>query len=113
MAVYIMAQVVSWFVYLIKSIHVICDCRCYWSVFFKLKTACEMRISDCRSDVCSSDLEPVRVRTADLHYGQVLAAELRLPGRRLVSLADHGGKQEPLRRALNQDRLVGEEQVTA
>src|SRR3546814_6647881 len=49
-------------------------------------------------------VEPVRVRTADLHYGKVLAAELRLPGRRLVSLAAHGGKQEPLRRALNHAR---------
>src|SRR3546814_10719776 len=48
-------------------------------------------------------VEPVRVRTADLHYGQVLAAELRLPGRRLVSLADHGGKQEPLRRARSEE----------
>src|SRR3546814_7577939 len=29
----------------------------YWFVFFKQKTACEMRISDWSSDVCSSGLE--------------------------------------------------------
>src|SRR3546814_10586916 len=32
--------------------------------FFKQKTAYEMRISDWSSDVCSSDLDPVRLMTA-------------------------------------------------
>src|SRR3546814_3488046 len=31
------------------------------SFFFKQKTAYEVRISDCGSDVCSSDLEPVKI----------------------------------------------------
>src|SRR3546814_7856185 len=30
--------------------------------FFKQKTACEMRISDCSSDVCSSDLHALDMR---------------------------------------------------
>src|SRR3546814_2404353 len=33
---------------------------CYVFFFFKQKTAYEMRISDWSSDVCSSDLEPMR-----------------------------------------------------
>src|SRR3546814_2380908 len=32
------------------------ECGCWWFVFFKQKTAYEMRISDLSSDVCSSDL---------------------------------------------------------
>src|SRR3546814_8962995 len=38
---------------------------CFWLLllshffFFKQKTAYDMRISDCSSDVCSSDLQPV------------------------------------------------------
>src|SRR3546814_10148453 len=31
-------------------------CMLYYVFFFKQKTAYEMRISDCSSDVCSSDL---------------------------------------------------------
>src|SRR3546814_9257143 len=33
-------------------------CFCLYFVFFKQKTAYEMRISDWSSDVCSSDLAP-------------------------------------------------------
>src|SRR3546814_3454001 len=31
---------------------------CHMFLFFKQKTACEVRISDWSSDVCSSDLDP-------------------------------------------------------
>src|SRR3546814_10719787 len=34
----------------------VCFCICVFIVFFKQKTAYEMRISDWSSDVCSSDL---------------------------------------------------------
>src|SRR3546814_13230934 len=34
-------------------------CWCFRFVFFKQKTACELRISDWSSDVCSSDLATV------------------------------------------------------
>src|SRR3546814_10702046 len=40
----------------------LCECKCAWALcefvflFFKQKTAYEMRISDWSSDVCSSDL---------------------------------------------------------
>src|SRR3546814_4155951 len=37
-------------------------CGCMLSVFYKQKTAYEMRISDWRSDVCSSDLTGARVQ---------------------------------------------------
>src|SRR3546814_18538886 len=39
---------------------------CFDFFFFKQKTAYEMRISDWSSDVCSSDLEDVDVRLAEL-----------------------------------------------
>src|SRR3546814_6019001 len=43
----------------------------YLFFFFKQKTAYEMRISDWRSDVCSSDLSPLRTAAARqlLHVG--------------------------------------------
>src|SRR3546814_10907003 len=49
-------------------------CECYVVIifilcslffFFKQKTAYEMRINDCSSDVCSSDLEAAEGRLAD------------------------------------------------
>src|SRR3546814_5177545 len=43
--------------------------------FFKQKTAYEMRISDWRSDVCSSDLDDQRAAAAALH---LLAAQFDL-----------------------------------
>src|SRR3546814_3073522 len=46
--------------------------------FFKQKTAYEMRISDWSSDVCSSDLIPLREAVLDLQHqiGDHLAVEL-------------------------------------
>src|SRR3546814_8628960 len=44
-------------------------------LFFKQKTAYEMRISDCRSDVCSSELDrlwPLRPRLVDAFAAIVL-----------------------------------------
>src|SRR3546814_2100835 len=58
-------------------------------VFFKQKTAYEMRISDWSSDVCSSDLNgdrrqalPVVPRSAPLRHGTAcrFRARLRAPG---------------------------------
>src|SRR3546814_4264026 len=40
--------------------------------FFKQKTAYEMRISDWSSDVCSSDLDRVKIGGAQDHGGEVL-----------------------------------------
>src|SRR3546814_4284343 len=48
------------------------------SLFFKQKTAYEMRISDWSSDVCSSDLNP-------RHYSSSLTAVMVPPG----TSADH------------------------
>src|SRR3546814_3557946 len=54
-----------------------CSCRC---LFFKQKTAYEMRISDWSSDVCSSDLElRKRIRERLLLALEVLEA-LDTPG---------------------------------
>src|SRR3546814_4265566 len=47
--------------------------------FFKQKTAYELRISDCSSDVCSSDLLGGRADAYYLHYfGSAAPAEWRL-----------------------------------
>src|SRR3546814_8881765 len=43
----------------------VCFIICYMFFFFKQKTAYEMRISDWSSDVCSSDLKRLAVRTED------------------------------------------------
>src|SRR3546814_6685144 len=40
----------------------VCIALVLFIVFFKQKTAYEMRISDCSSDVCSSDLKLVSTR---------------------------------------------------
>src|SRR3546814_1547300 len=42
--------------YGISTMLVVCDDLCFLIVFFKQKTAYDMRISDWSSDVCSSDL---------------------------------------------------------
>src|SRR3546814_1468242 len=54
-----------------------------WSLFFKQKTAYEMRISDWSSDVCSSDLP--------LHQCHAAAADLRHPHRQHALLRDCAG----------------------
>src|SRR3546814_16710320 len=48
-------------------------CWTHFVFFFKQKTAYEMRISDWSSDVCSSDLCPVRVQAHAHLDDQVLA----------------------------------------
>src|SRR3546814_5937297 len=55
-------------------------------IVFKQKTACEMRISDWSSDVCSSDL-PTRVRTAGVRQQILLTAHQRLMTLMLLFLA--------------------------
>src|SRR3546814_7708232 len=65
-------------------------------VFFKQKTAYEMRISDWSSDVCSSDLERCRVGLAQHgvqrgRRGRPCVA--RAPGARQVHLEDVAGVQ--------------------
>src|SRR3546814_4600541 len=70
---------------------------CTLFFFFKQKTAYEMRISDCSSDVCSSDLLPLLKRlevpfVLD-HMGRVAAADGLDSDifRELLALRDHGG----------------------
>src|SRR3546814_5045598 len=63
--------------------------------FFKQKTAYEMRISDCSSDVCSSDLDP---RGADRRRRPALLRAL--PEERARSLAKEGRRRLPAGTAL-------------
>src|SRR3546814_7756985 len=67
--------------------------------FFKQKTAYEMRISDWRSDVCSSDLEPRLVRPVDIE-GAVPDRGQEDDGHRTRRAA----RLEPARRHLLSDR---------
>src|SRR3546814_6516240 len=74
---------------------------CCLFVFFKQKTAYEMRISDCSSDVCSSDLEALG------HFlGRGLAAllveELAAGADQLVDRLDH------MDRDADRARLIGD-----
>src|SRR3546814_1538836 len=54
-------------------------CFFFFFFFFKQKTAYEMRISDWSSDVCSSDLDGLRVT----ELGQGRRGQSSIPGRRL------------------------------
>src|SRR3546814_5938830 len=47
--------------------------NCHYLYFYKQKTAYEMRISDCSSDVCSSDLKGPYVRGSALQHRLGLA----------------------------------------
>ena len=53
--------------------------------------------------------KPVRVSATNLHHRQILATELWLASGRSISLPDHRGEQEPLRRAFDEHGLVSEE----
>src|SRR3546814_4502791 len=62
-------------------------------VFFKQKTAYEMRISDWSSDVCSSDLDLVRAFGPVRLHGRAVGAHQVVAGdRRLVLAAMARGK---------------------
>src|SRR3546814_9598295 len=62
------------------------DVRCVLCFFFKQKTAYEIRISDCSSDVCSSDLDTflstrnpemaLRQKMWQLNWGMMLLLSL-------------------------------------
>src|SRR3546814_5532792 len=83
-----------------------------WLLFFKQKTAHEMRISDWSSDVCSSDLQRLVVR----HHQGWLLHRLDQLGRR-VGLARAGGAQQHLvahagSHARSEERRVGKECVS-
>src|SRR3546814_5536886 len=54
------------------TVYLCCAEMNYVFVFFKQKTAYEMRISDWSSDVCSSDLQGLRLLADALHRGLVL-----------------------------------------
>src|SRR3546814_4678351 len=75
-------------------------CCCTWFVFFKQKTANEMRISDGSSDVCSSDLliadyerwhrpgeAPVEV-VRSIHEAGIANMEIYRAGNRLFMIID-------------------------
>src|SRR3546814_3887528 len=96
-------------------------CWCLSCVFFKQKTAYELRISDWSSDVCSSDLKfrgDVRLfdaglaeisrRTGWMGLGVVpwLAAARRLPAEDAVALDDPGCASR------SEERRVGKECVS-
>src|SRR3546814_2656897 len=87
----------------------------YWVFFFffRQKTAYEMRISDWSSDVCSSDLRPVRAgqrrEIGVLGVGQALVAELL----HLVRGEDRRRGGVPVRVAgRSEERRVGKECVS-
>src|SRR3546814_8080823 len=73
--------------------------RCNFLLFFKQKTAYEMRISDWSSDVCSSDLREGDRLGPDLVVAQFLEFRLRPRHRARVGLgagqarADLGGQR--------------------
>src|SRR3546814_16092094 len=60
------------------------SCAFYYFVFFKQKTAYEMRISDWSSDVCSSDLRTGEILDKLPYYGELLAQDIP-PGTPLAS----------------------------
>src|SRR3546814_1788647 len=62
------------------------DIMCTCFVFFKQKTAYEMRISDWSSDVCSSDLLVAAATGEDDRVAAIILFDLRLP-RTLLALA--------------------------
>src|SRR3546814_6214671 len=78
----------------------------YCVLFFKQKTAYEMRISDWSSDVCSSDLrrEAPAVVVVHLHVEAARAARRHLPD------APHADDAEAL--ADREERRVGKECVS-
>src|SRR3546814_15144877 len=78
-------------------------CMCDWFLFFKQKTAYELRISDWSSDVCSSDL----YGTANSNQSLLEAMGLQLPGSSFVP------PDTPLREALTAAAVERAAQITA
>src|SRR3546814_20295069 len=60
----------------------------YFCVFFKQKTAYEMRISDWSSDVCSADLGANQVKVAVAHASKIEARLKEVPYLRDVRIAE-------------------------
>src|SRR3546814_8429749 len=102
-------------------------CKCYVSLcflFFKQKTAYEMRISDWSSDVCSSDL--VREAEGSLCEGALLETLSHLGGRaelaRRARIGAGGHRRDDLprthlaarryRAGRSEERRVGKEGVS-
>src|SRR3546814_17126359 len=75
-------------------------------LFFKQKTAYELRISDWSSDVCSSDLRPRRLSRAELCLSRELLPQLRdmgEPPRSCCPLPEFHGRNLFAGRALHGD----------
>src|SRR3546814_6516709 len=85
---------------LLLSLDNCCICLCF--VFFKQKTAYEMRISDWSSDVCSSDLA-AKAPDADMLVQEMVA------GRRELML---GMLRDPQYGPRSEERRVGKECVS-
>src|SRR3546814_13312941 len=86
-------------------------------LFFKQKTAYEMRISDWSSDVCSSDLIVLRI-IFDLGHRALDEGVVRIRGRDRARIGDEGGRHlfvDPARRAnaIGHDRRRARRQSAA
>src|SRR3546814_4728273 len=80
--------------------------------FFKQKTAYEMRISDWSSDVCSSDLWPMRLQQPRLGL-DLRRVSLADQGVRLALESGDMGQASPTRPAgRSEERRVGKECVS-
>src|SRR3546814_20801889 len=78
----------------------------FYYIFFKQKTAYEMRISDWSSDVCASDLGDARRRVRDADPAR--RADDAAPGRRGVGRAARGAAEG----GRSEERRVGKECVS-
>src|SRR3546814_3613527 len=87
-------------------------------LFFKQKTAYEMRISDWSSDVCSSDLSRPQLRQGPVCLGLRFAQGTRPrpthAGKhsRSVAQSELGGSHSIQRTARSEERRVGKECVS-
>src|SRR3546814_19372667 len=91
----------------------LCFCICFVRVFFKQKTAYEMRISDWSSDVCSSDLprRAALIAAMSIFFMPSIASNARFRAAQLPR------KTHPYRRgqrpvARSEERRVGKECVS-
>src|SRR3546814_5778088 len=78
----------------------------FFLFFFKQKTACESRISDWSSDVCSSDLGPRRIELVRIaHADQVTGDQPSQPGAMRHDIAPQIGRRRIA--VLEEDRIAG------